>query len=402
MTKKITIKSITLIALFALGLGFISCGNSSKNESTGFTVNLELTSAVGKTIILDKLTPSKAEPVDTIVVGEDGKVVFNGTTSNKELYLVHTDDNKLYVYLAIDSVDNITIKGDYETFIDDYSIEGSSASLLIKEVNDHNAIANKKMYEINNSINAEQDPVKRDSIIAIARVEFTKVLEEEKAFIANFIDANPGSLAAFIALYQRILDQSIFDLNADVSVFDFYKKVADGMKQTNPNSEFTKMLIANNLQMESQLEASRQANVTTSIGADAPDVEAPGLDGKMYKLSDLKGGYVLLDFWAAWCRPCRAENPNVLSNYNKYKEKGFTVFQVSLDGTKQNWENAINKDGLGAWIHVSDLQEWDSEDARTYNVSSIPTNFLIDPEGKIIAKNLRGPALGAKLSELLD
>ena len=115
----------------------------------------------------------------------------------------------------------------------------------------------------------------------------------------------------------------------------------------------------------------------------------------------MKGKYVLLDFWAKWCGPCRQENPNVVRAYHKYKDKGFTVFGVSLDRSKQDWMNAIKQDGL-VWTHVSDLKYWQSEAAKTYNITGIPFSLLLDPNGVIIAKNLRGAALDNKLNEIFS
>ena len=139
-----------------------------------------------------------------------------------------------------------------------------------------------------------------------------------------------------------------------------------------------------------------------SVGALAPDLAFENPEGKILKLSDLRGKVVLLDFWAAWCRPCRMENPNVVNMYKKYNSKGFEVFSVSLDRDKASWVKAIQDDGLIWPNHVSDLKQWQSQAAKIYGVSAIPSTFLIDKEGKIIAKNLRGAALENALKELFD
>ncbi len=138
-----------------------------------------------------------------------------------------------------------------------------------------------------------------------------------------------------------------------------------------------------------------------AIGGTAPDFTQITPDGKEMKLSELRGKVVLVDFWASWCGPCRRENPNVVKLYNKYKEKGFEILGVSLDNSRDRWLAAIEQDGL-TWYHVSDLKGWQNAVAKLYSVSSIPHTILLDAEGKIIARNLRGPALEQKLAELFE
>jgi peroxiredoxin len=135
-------------------------------------------------------------------------------------------------------------------------------------------------------------------------------------------------------------------------------------------------------------------------GQPAPDFTMNDTTGKAFQLSSLKGSFVLVDFWASWCRPCRAENPNVVAAFNKFKGKGFTVLGVSLDSEREKWLKAIATDHL-TWNHVSDLAGWKNQAAQLYGVMSIPGNFLLDKEGKIVAANLRGEALEQKLTELL-
>jgi peroxiredoxin len=171
--------------------------------------------------------------------------------------------------------------------------------------------------------------------------------------------------------------------------FSTYEKVAEITKKEWPNYKYAKSFVASVEDMK-----------LLAIGQVAPEISLPNPEGEIIPLSSLRGKYVLVDFWAKWCGPCRKENPNVVAAYNKFKDKGFTVYGVSLDRNKADWLQAIQQDGL-TWTHVSDLKFWNSEAAKTYNITAIPFSLLLDPEGKIIGKNLRGAGLHEKLEEVL-
>jgi len=171
---------------------------------------------------------------------------------------------------------------------------------------------------------------------------------------------------------------------------DYAKALANAFVQEYPKSADAK-----------QLKASLPKG-SFSVGEEVPNITLTDITGQTLSLNSLRGKVVLIDFWASWCGPCRGENPNVVVAYNKYKDKGFTVFSVSLDTNKDQWQAAINKDGLAWPNHVSDLKGWQSDPAKLYNVKGIPATFLIDQQGKLIAMNLRGEDLQAKLAELLN
>ena len=384
------INTISLIIAFAIAL--FSCSNTASTK--GFTVSGKLDNAEGKTIYL-KMVSSQWEIIDSAIV-KDGTFELSGTKETPELYLYQIgSDWKQYVYLSLDNNTHLTLNGDANDLVNTYSIEGSKESQLMKELTLHNFASMLKLGDIDKFYKENMSNPNLDSIKQICMNRATAIINDEKTYLTNFVNNNMGTFASLLAINQQVGRDLV--LNPEEN-FELWEQVSEGLVKKYPNSSQTK-----NLQSTiTKLKAQKQAAASTEIGGEAPDFEVPSPDGEMIKLSDLRGQYVLLDFWASWCRPCRGENPNVLANYNKFKNKGFTVFQVSLDKTKDAWTQAIKQDGLGDWHHASDLKYWDCAPAKMYNVRGIPASFLIDPKGKIIAKNLRGNSLGAKLSELLD
>lgn len=189
------------------------------------------------------------------------------------------------------------------------------------------------------------------------------------------------------------------------TVMPYYEEVMAEMNEEMPFSSYTAQLgnFINQVKAQDQFVQEQAANPgSPTIGTAAPEISQPNPEGVNIALSSLKGKVVLIDFWASWCGPCRVENPNVVAAYNKYKDKGFTIYSVSLDNNKQKWVDAIAADGLIWPNHVSDLKGWNAAPAAKYGVNSIPATFLIDENGVVIAKNLRGASLENKLAELLD
>ena len=172
------------------------------------------------------------------------------------------------------------------------------------------------------------------------------------------------------------------------------------MSKLYPDYEPVQSLHAQVQSLLSDLNAQNLMSPLVSAGSEAPEIALPDPQGDTIRLSSTRGKVVLLDFWASWCNPCRKENPNLVKAYNTYHDKGFEIFQVSLDKTKDAWLEGIRKDNLEKWIHVSDIKYWNSIVVPLYKFEVIPTNYLLDKDGRIIASNLRGEDLNRKLAEI--
>jgi thiol-disulfide isomerase/thioredoxin len=222
-------------------------------------------------------------------------------------------------------------------------------------------------------------------------------------FAQKSIRNNPASAANLI--YYTALTPAMGFQFWDPTNLEPLRLMAEAFKKSYPDSPFGTSVEKQYQQIVAGYEEYKNYQVNggkSTIGSEkAPEISLPNPDGKIMKLSELKGKYVLVDFWASWCTPCRRENPNVVKMYDKYKSKGFEIFSVSLDKDKEAWKRAIQSDNLKWKYHVSDLKQWDSSVIPLYGIESIPYTILLDPKGNVVATNLRGAALEQKLSELL-
>ncbi len=346
-----------------------------------FTVSGTIKGAGGRKATLQMFpvfTAGRNQKVESLGVAdldENGHFEIPGKVDHKTFGALLLDNNHV-IYLILDG-SNLEIEADYNDFAN-YTVNGNKENYLIRNYfNNLRDLVN----EINSVRMAAQQAQKSGNAEEAARLK-----EEEGAkvdayfsYVKNFADTTSSPLMALFA--TGMLEPSLYG--------DFMQEMVTRYKDIAQNSPYYQR-VAKLAQGQNGL-----------IGQMAPEIRLPNPEGDTIALSDLRGKYVLLDFWAAWCGPCRRENPNVVKLYKKYKDKNFTVFSVSLDKSKNSWIQAIEKDGLEWPNHVSELAYWNTEAAKPYGVRSIPATFLIDPEGRIIAKDLRGYMLEKKLEQLL-
>ena len=370
-------KKIALILIAAITV--ISCKKEGY-EITGTANGVDN----GKNVYLEAQSETGPVALDTAVV-ENGKFKFDGKLKDGvELAFVRIETLNGSLPIILEDGD-IAIDFNKDT-IQKSKIGGTKNNDKFQSYNDKSNIIFKKMmkFQDENQQKMMQAQQTQDTVTASALMkEYNKFQEELNEQSKAFINANPDAFISSLLLENFLMRNSITAEEAK----KFYEKLDKSLLETKSGKNITKMM---------------EAMSAATVGSAAPEFSAPSPDGKTISLKESLGKVTLIDFWASWCGPCRKENPNVVAMYNELHDKGFNIIGVSLDnpGGDQAWKDAIAKDGL-TWNQVSNLKGWKDPIAEQYNVKSIPATFLLDASGKIVAKDLRGDALKAKVKELL-
>jgi thiol-disulfide isomerase/thioredoxin len=372
-------KSIIALSLLTL---LASCGGTKNKD--GFQLKGTLTNSNGEMLYLDKLVANGPVAVDSVTLNEKGEFEFANYTPKIGFYRLRLTQQN-FAMLVLDSTDKVSFTADIKDITSTYKAEGSPETKLFLEFADLAKKRELRLDSLNKAFMALIEPIKMDT----AKVEaISKTFEVPYNNIVNPLnEAMIEKIKQNTTMYSCIM--AIQSLEPD-KYPDLFKALDAGLSKKFPND--------NNIKMFHDMV---QRLSSTEMGQLSPDIVLPSPDGTEIALSSLRGKVVLVDFWASWCGPCRKEMPNVVKAYAKFKSKGFEIYGVSLDQDKDRWVEAIAKDGI-TWPQVSELKQWESQVVKQFNIQGIPYTLLLDREGKILAKNLRGQELEAKLAEVLN
>lgn len=362
-----------LLVTLVFVLTIFSC-QSKKDE---FSIKGTIAGVETGKVYLQKLVDGRPVSIDTADL-VDGKFAFKGKMELPDIRILRLNEQDYFAQIFLDNSDVKVVAS--KDSLGATKITGSPSEDIFKQYLTEVDRMNKNMAKLQQQYQEAMSKGDTDGAKKI-EIDGTAAMDNMKVFTKNFVKEHSKSVvSAYLTLVQLApqlepteLDSIIGQFPAEISKSEYVvklKEITEGMKQT-------------------------------AIGALAPDFTMNDPEGKPIALSSLKGKVVLIDFWASWCGPCRKENPNVVKLYQKYHGKGFEILGVSLDRSKDEWMKAIKDDQL-SWLHVSDLQYWQNAAARLYSVNAIPQSFLLDKDGKIIAKGLNSEQLDEKLDKALQ
>ena len=383
-----------VIALAVLA-SLVSCkGKSSKGN---FEINGTVSNTPATVIYLDEIPVATMQRmvVDSAKLGKDGHYTLKTGSKEACIYNLRVGQNGYPVAALVNDVSKITLDAIFSKennqFVESYTVKGSEASQQLKDFIMGFTNKLQAVYFTNRRADSLQKTGAPDTVLAAVKSENANAIAQIRNWTLDFINKsnNPALTMFELGYYQSSANNPEFKLEA-LSNEEVSKIVGD------VSTKFPEHLGVASIKATLDAQMNKMQGW---VGQAAPELILPDVNGKEVKLSSFKGKYVLVDFWASWCGPCRHENPNVVKAYDKFRDKNFAILGVSLDrpGQKDQWQQAIKDDNL-SWTQVSDLQYWDSPVVSLYHIDGIPYNVLVDPEGKIVAEGLHGSNLERKLT----
>lgn len=341
-----------------------------------YVVNGKINNATsGAPIYLDKLSFNGNEVIDTAILAEDGSFILKGTLPEKSLYMLRLDNQHSWV-LVLENGVTTNFSSDYNA-VANSTASGNDNQILFSFVTQLTNLGS-NLQAIQGKFADAQNSGNSEAMLQIQN-EYNEIIAQYNDVILNMADTTSSIFSGLFAASMLNKDQNT------ATLANFAEKIKAELPENSLAKEFLQ-LVNNNAEL--------------AIGKQAPNFTLKNMKGETLSLEQVRGKVVLLDFWASWCKPCRIENPNVVRLYKEYEKKGFTVFSVSLDNNLQKWVAAIDQDQLIWPYHGSNLQGWQCPVAQQYKVNSIPSTFLINEDGIIIERNLRGADLENKLKQI--